>query len=538
MSKKPTYEELEQRVRELEEVESASRQAEAALGQKMRELKTFVDNIPHLAWLKDADSNFILANQAFGDIVGMDPEYLRHHSCAVCFGEEVAMRFREDDKKVMEGKKQITVKEVITGINGNRIYLETTKSPIFDETGDVVGTVGIAINVTDRQQAEEERKKLHDQLNQAMKMEAIGSLAGGIAHDFNNLLSVISGSVSIMLIDTDASHPNYELLKGIEMEVRRGARLTDQLLGYARKGRYDVKPTNLNELVIDTAYTLARTRKELTIHQDLDGDLCAIDADESQIEQVLLNLYTNAADAMPDGGELYLKTINTTHQEMAGVLYNPKPGNYVLLTVADTGTGMDSETLDRIFDPFFTTKQMGKGTGLGLASTYGIVKGHGGYIDVESEKGRGTTFSIYLPALEEKIEKSLPVTKHFYEGSGTILLVDDEPKVLMAGTQILKRSGYTVIEAEGGREAVEIYKENKDKIDLVVLDIIMPYMSGGQVYDRLKKINPGVKVLLASGYSIDGQATELMASGCNAFIQKPFTMVELSQAVKGVLDQE
>jgi len=535
MSDKPTYEELAQRIRELEKVGSASKRAEEALEQKMRELKTFVDNIPHMAWLKDADSNFILANQAFGDAVGMDPEYLRNHTCAVCFGEEAAKKFKDDDRKVMRGRKRVTLEEAIMDDNGNKIYLETTKSPIFNEAGGVVGTVGIAINVTDRKQAEAERKKLQDQLNQALKMEAIGSLAGGIAHDFNNLLSVISGSASIMLIDLNAAHPNYELLKGVEKEVRRGARLTDQLLGYARKGRYDVKSTNLNELIKDTTYTLARTRKELTIDQDLAEDLFVMEADESQIEQVLLNLYTNAADAMPGGGGLFLKTINLTHQEMKGKLYNTKPGKYVLLTVRDTGMGMDPETLGRIFDPFFTTKQIGKGTGLGLASAYGIVKGHGGYIDVESEKGKGTTFSIYLPATEKKIEKIVPLTKHIIEGSGTILLVDDEQSVLMVGTQILKRFGYTVLEAEGGREAVKIYKENKRRIDLVILDMIMPYMGGGQVYDRIKEIDPDVKVLLSSGYSIDGQATELLARGCNAFIQKPFSMEDLSQAVKGIM---
>jgi signal transduction histidine kinase/CheY-like chemotaxis protein len=396
----------------------------------------------------------------------------------------------------------------------------------------------IFVNALGRKWAEDKRRMLEAQLQRAEKVEAIGTLAGGIAHNFNNRLMAMQGNVSLMLFDINSTHPFYELLTIIQKEIRSGAKLTNQLLGYARKGRYEVRPISLNELVEETSETFGRTKREITIHRELAADLLAIQADEGQIEQVLLNLYVNAADAMHGGGNLILRTINVTNKDMKGKLYEPKPGKYVQLTVTDTGSGMDKETMGRIFDPFFTTKEMGRGTGLGLASSYGIVKGHGGYIDVESEKGRGTTFSIYLPTTKEKAEKTVELSQKVIKGSGTILLVDDEERVLEVGVRVLRKLGYAVLEAKGGGEAVEVYKENWDKIDLVILDMIMPGIGGGEAYDKMKEINPNVKVLLSSGYSIDGQAKDILARGCDAFIQKPFSMRDLSQAIRNVLEEK
>ncbi|NVM24066.1 MAG: response regulator, partial [Desulfobacterales bacterium] len=338
--------------------------------------------------------------------------------------------------------------------------------------------------------------------------------------------------------DIDDTHPHYQRLKEIEQQVRSGAGLTKQLLGYARKGRYEIKTIDLNELVKQTSKAFGRTRKEIRVHRELAKGLFAMEADQGQIEQVLLNLYVNAADAMPAGGDLILKTMNVTHEDMKGKLYSPKPGNYVLSTVTDTGMGMDQDAQERIFEPFFTTKDLDRGTGLGLACVYGIVKGHAGYIDVESEKGSGTTVSIYLPATEKKAEKTVKASEQVIAGSETILFVDDEDFVLKVGGGLLERLGYTVFKAVGGREAVEIYETKKDEIDLVVLDMIMPDMGGGEAYDRIKEFNPDVKVLLSSGYSIDSQAKEILSRGCNGFIQKPFTMKELSLKIREILDEK
>jgi len=383
-----------------------------------------------------------------------------------------------------------------------------------------------------------ERKRLEAQLQQAQKMEALGTLAGGIAHNFNNLLMGIMGNASLMLSDTDSAHPNYEKLNNIEKLVDSGSKLTQQLLGYAREGRYEITPLSLNQLMKETSDTFRTTKKEIRVHRELAENLFPIDADQGQIEQVLLNLYVNAADAMPGGGDLFLKTINVTDKDMKGRPYKPKPGNYVLLTVRDTGTGMDKRTTERVFDPFFSTKGLGKGTGLGLASVYGIIKAHGGYIDVESKKGSGTTFKIYLPGAEKKVETVAKSARQIIEGSETVLLVDDEPMVLEVGINMLKKLGYTVLEAKGGREAVKVYEANKDKIDLVILDMIMPDRGGGETYDQMKEIDPTVTVLLSSGYSIDGQATEILERGCNGFIQKPFTVKELSGRIRETLEKD
>lgn len=380
-----------------------------------------------------------------------------------------------------------------------------------------------------------EQKKLERQLRQAQKMEGIGTLAGGIAHDFNNLLMGIQGHVSLMLADEDTTHRDYERLKNIEKRIQSGAKLTSHLLGYARRGRYEVKPVDLNHLVEETSETFGRTKKEITIQRELAEGLFAIEADADQIEQVLLNLFVNTADAMPGGGKLVLKTMNLTHRDMTGKLYDPRPGNYVLLMVTDTGIGMDKETLERIFEPFFTTKEMGRGTGLGLASAYGIIKAHGGYIDVDSTKGQGTTFRIYLPASEKEIREAVPHRDQIVRGDETLLLVDDEDQIREVGQELLEELGYRVLLARDGREAVEVFEKNRTDIDMVLLDMVMPTMGGGEAFDRIKEIDPDIKVLLSSGFSIEGEATHILERGCNGFIQKPFTMKKLSGKIREIL---
>ena len=383
-----------------------------------------------------------------------------------------------------------------------------------------------------------ELKELQKQFQQAQKLEAIGTLAGGIAHNFNNLLMGIQGYATLMLADTNPSHPHFVKLKIIKKLVKNGSKLTRQLLGYAREGRYEIKPIDLNRLVKEISDTFGATRKEVNIYQELVDDLYAIEADQGQIEQVLLNLYLNAAEAMPQGGDLFLKTMNVTHENMTDKCYKPKPGNYVLLSITDTGVGMDKMTIERIFEPFFTSRGLGKGTGLGLASVYGSIKAHGGYIDVYSEKGHGATFEIYLPAIEGDIKKEKNKVSELLKGRETVLLVDDEDIVADVADQMLKKLGYEVIVARNGKEAIEYYEPKRDEIDMVILDMIMPDMSGGDVYDRLKEINPHAKVLLSSGYSIEGQAADILKRGCDGFIQKPFSLQALSIRIKEVLEKQ
>ncbi|MGD8252345.1 MAG: PAS domain S-box protein [Desulfobacterales bacterium] len=380
-----------------------------------------------------------------------------------------------------------------------------------------------------------EQKQLEVQFRHAQKMEAVGTLAGAIAHNFNNLLMGIQGCVSLMLLDTDAQHPNHEELKKIQEQVGSGATLTAQLLGYARKGKIEIQATDLNRLVEKTVDTFNRTRDEISVHYSLLRGLHAVVVDRGQIEQVLLNILNNAADAMPGGGKIFIRTSNVSHQQIHTEDDIVKRGNYALISISDTGLGMDPKIRSRIFEPFFTTKELGQGTGLGLASVYGIVKGHDGYIGVESELDRGTTFDIFLPASQEKVTSAGRSAEAVIKGTGCIMVVDDEPVVLKVTARLLKHIGYTVLEADSGRDAVRIYKRHRESIDLVILDMIMPDIGGGEVFDRLRDINPEVKALLASGYTLDGQASRILRRGCNGFIQKPFSMGQLSQKIADIL---
>ena len=281
-----------------------------------------------------------------------------------------------------------------------------------------------------------------------------------------------------------------------------------------------------------------RTKKELTIFKKCPKDLWSVEVDRGQIEQVLLNLFVNSWQAMPEGGELYVQTENVTIDEDYIRPFRVKPGRYVKISVTDTGIGMDGDIRQKIFDPFFTTKEMSRGTGLGLASAYGIIKNHDDFINVYSEKGRGTTFNIYLPASDKKQVKDISVPKNVIEGDETVLLVDDEDIIVEVGEGLLKKLGYKVLVARSGDEAIDFYQANKDEIDLVILDMIMPGKGGGNTYDRLKQINPGIRVLLSSGYSINGHASEILGRGCNGFIQKPFNLIQLSEKIREVLDSQ
>lgn len=379
-------------------------------------------------------------------------------------------------------------------------------------------------------------KSLEDQLFQAQKMEAIGTLAGGIAHDFNNLLMGIQGRASLMLQDLDDGHPYYEQIKSIEECVDSAANLTAQLLGFARGGKYEVRVSDMNHLIADQIRMFGRTKKEITIHTEYCPKLWPVKVDPGQMHQVLLNLFVNAWQAMPKGGKVYIKTDNVMLDENHQRPYQIRHGRYVRVTVSDTGVGMDESVRRRVFEPFFTTHHMGRGTGLGLASVYGIIKNHDGYIDVESRKGHGSRFILYLPASESKTTLRQPRREILQSGSETVLLVDDEAMILDVGSRMLQHLGYRVFAAASGEEAIAVFEKKRNEIDLVILDMIMPNLSGEETYERLKSIEPRIKVLLASGYSFDDQASEILKQGGNRFIQKPFNLKEFSEKVRKVLN--
>jgi PAS domain S-box-containing protein len=417
----------------------------------------------------------------------------------------------------------------IVNKNGGTIWVSLNSAAIIWD--DEPATLNFMRDITNQ-------KKNEARLLQAQKLESIGTLAGGIAHDFNNLLMGIQGHTSLALLKLSKDDPNYDHIKTIESLVASGANLTKQLLGFARGGKYVVKKADLNALIDKASRTLEHTKREIRIHRHFEPNLWPADIDQGQIEQVLMNIFINAAQSMPGGGELYLETKNACLDESHFKTFAGKGGNYVKISVTDTGSGMDEKTKERIFEPFFTTKEMGRGTGLGLASAYGIIKNHNGFINVYSEKGQGSTFNIYLPAAvkaEETGAAAIEAARGLSRCSETILLVDDEAVVQEVAGAMLKALGCTVIAASDGTSALEIYKQHQSRIDLVILDMVMPEMSGGEVFDEIRKISPQSKVLLSSGYSLNGQASRIIARGCNGFIQKPFTLDDLYRQIRRIM---
>ncbi|MFN3396376.1 MAG: ATP-binding protein [Thermodesulfovibrionales bacterium] len=402
----------------------------------------------------------------------------------------------------------------------------------------VLQTLGqIVASEIERIEEEKEKERIREHLLQAQKMEAIGTLAGGIAHDFNNMLQGILGYASLLKLKISETDPIYRPLDVIERTAERAAELTRQLLGYARKGKFLVETLNLNNLVGEVMKIITRTfDRAIEIKTRLSDDIWSIEGDKSQIENVILNLCVNARDAMPTGGILTIETYNKEVLEGEFPFSWAIPGRYAVIKVTDTGTGMDEEVKKHIFEPFFTTKGIGKGTGMGLAMVYGVVKNHNGFITVDSEPGKGSIFTIYLPASETKTEEKMEEIRTPVTGTGTILIIDDEEAIRNLLSDSLSGLGYNTIEASNGREAINFYLSNKDKIDLVILDLIMPVMGGEETLIRLKEINPNVKLLIAIGYGVSETLKDVLRDkGINGFINKPFNIAEISEMIKTVL---
>ena len=529
------------------------------LRQSEKRFRTVFEAAPLGIAIADPQGYFIETNNAFHRLLGYDPQEVKELTFVDITHPEdrgetlrLSSEARNGTTNAYETEKRYLKK------NGGYLWAIVRVTAIRDDQGKLQYWLGIIEDVTERKKAnealeesekryrtilesmkdeEKERKRLESQVQQAQKMEAIGTLAGGIAHDFNNLLMGFQGNISLMMMDLEDDHPHQEFLRNMENYVKRGSELTRQILGFARGGKYEVKTTDINALIDKSAAMFGRTKKEILIHKKLQEDLWSVNVDRGQIEQVLLNLFVNAWQAMPGGGNLFLQTDNVRLEEHDyDRPYAIRPGKYVRISVSDTGVGMDKATRERIFEPFFTTKAVGRGTGLGLASAYGIIKNHGGIINVYSEKGHGATFKIYLPAsgkhlMKEKIRQEAVLT-----GSETILLVDDEEMVADIGKGMLERLGYKVVVATGGNEAIKLLKTIRQQVDLIILDMIMPDMSGAETFNRLRAIKPDVKILLSSGYSLNGQASEIMQRGCNGFIQKPFNVKQISRKIREILD--
>jgi len=523
-------------VTERKSADDALKASEKRLKKSEHRFRDLFASISDVIFTHDLDGRFLSMNPATCRLFGYNENELIGRLISDFMEPEFVDGFESEylDTVKKDGYHEGTI--IFFTRDGVKVYIEYRGSIVTPRDGEPFIS-GIGRDVTVKILSEREVKALQDQLIQSQKIEAIGTLAGGIAHNFNNILMGIQGSASLMMVDKDPSHPEMKYLKGIEEYVRNATELTKDLLGFARGGKYEAKPMDLNALIMHENRMFGRTKKENQVHGEYENDLWTAEVDRGQLKQVLLNLYVNAWQAMPGGGDLYIQTENVTLDEAFIRPFLVTPGKYVKVSVTDTGTGMDEETQKRIFDPFFSTKNTRQGSGLGMASVYGIIKNHGGFIDVYSKKGEGTTISIYLPASEKEaeLENPQPDQHEFQPGRGTILLVDDEDMIIDVGQQMLERLGYQVLVARGGKMALDIYGKQREEIDLVILDMIMPGMGGGETYERMKEIDDDIRVVLSSGYSINGQAKKILDRGCISFIQKPFTLNELSLKLREAL---
>lgn len=514
------------------------KQAEKELRKSEERYRTVVQDMPAMICRFLPDGILTFVNSTYCDYFDKKNDALIGQNFFQFIPEEDQEKVRNHFNSLNQIDPMITYEHQVIAPDGNIRWQQWTDRAIFDERDRLIEYQSVGRDITEEKLSREEKIELESQLQHARKMQAVGTLASGFAHNFNNILMGIMANASILLLDLDADHPYYNYLKKIENQARNGSKVVRQLTGYARGGRLELKALDLNRLLMETSDTFKTLKKGIRIHKNLAENLHAVSADKVQIEQALLNLYLNAADAMSGDGDLFLTTMNIKSEDIVGKPYTPETGNYVLLTVRDTGIGMDHDVKERIFEPFFTTKDVSKGIGLGLSSTYAIVKSHRGYIDVDSEKGHGTFFNIYLPATEKEVDPEAEIHVEILKGDETLLLVDDEDMVIEGCGELLDKTGYTVLTAKGGKEAIEIYKKKQNRIDLVILDMIMPEMDGGETYKRLKEINPDIKVLLSSGHSMDDPTAGILKRECDGFIQKPFDIMDLSKKIREILDKK
>ena len=520
---------------------SESLKVERALQVSEARLKKAQETAKIGNWEYDISTGKVWGSEEAFRIYGIErtSEFLPLDEVEICIIE--AKRVNEALVDLITEKKTYDIEFEINPKNRDDLTLiHSIAELVSDDCGNPVKVLGVIQDITEQRRVENEKAKLQSQLQQAQKMEAIGTLAGGVAHDFNNLLQAINGYTQLLLMEKSAKDSDYTSLMAIQNSGMRASELVRSLLLFSRKAETERKLLELNIEVEHARRILERTIPKMVNISFYPGSrLWPVMADPVQIEQILLNLGTNAADAMPDGGKLILETDNKTiDAKYAKKHLNAQPGRYVLLTISDTGHGMDRETQSKIFEPFFTTKEIGKGTGLGLASVYGIVQSHGGYIRCYSEVDQGTTFKIYFPAIvqpaikETKDVEPKPVPK----GTETILLVDDEEAIRGFAQKALMKFGYKVMTASTGEEALEVYRSHSGAIDLVITDIGMPGMGGHKFLQELLEANPEAKVIIASGYPINGQVKHSMDTGAAGYIEKPYQLSDLLNTVRAVLD--
>lgn len=514
---------------------SQRKKAEAALRTSEEQYRSLVEDASDPIYRLDVNGAITYMNPAGTRLMGYGEE-ITQMTCWDIIREDHREQMGRDVARHFEGKeKTVYVEFPVVAKDGREIWLGQMSQPIYGENEKIVGFQAFSRDITDRIHAEQEKQKLEDQLNHTQRMDAIGTLAGGIAHDFNNLLSGILGYSNMLKDRFDPGDQNYKAVSIIENAADRAANLTQQLLGFARKGKHQNTPVDAKEALREVMELLSRTiDKNIIVQYQNRGRHTQVMGDPDQIRQVILNLSLNARDSMPKGGKLLLELDNVEMTENDCISYpDAKPGRYLVLMVGDTGSGIPKSIQEKIFDPFFTTKDQGKGSGMGLSMVYGTVKNHGGFICLYSEENIGTCFRVYLPLYLSEPEQNAPSAEpqKLSAGHGRILVVDDEEVVRELVTDMLEALGYEVLTAVDGQEAIEQYREKKNEIDLILLDMIMPRVGGKDCFMELKRMNPKVRAVLSTGYSRDGAAQEILDQGMMGFIQKPYRINQLSEVV-------
>jgi len=513
------------------------KQAEVALRQSEERYRDMVENAHDIIYSHDLQGNYTSINKAGEQITGYTRDEALQLNLTQTIAPECLDKVLDMLKRKLAGEKGAAYEIDILAKDGRHITVEVNTKFVIQD-GVPVAVTGIARDVTERKQMEEALRVSEEQLRQSQKLEAIGQLAGGVAHDFNNLLTVIGGYSSIMLSKLPPDSTYRTGVEEIKKASDRASGLTRQLLAFSRKQILQPKVLDLNIVVTDLEKMVRRL-----IGEDIDlltitsPRLGKVKADPGQIEQVLLNLIVNARDAMPKGGKLTIETRNVTLSEDYARRHATLPGPYVMLAVSDTGCGMDATIQPRVFEPFFTTKGSGKGTGLGLATVYGIVKQSGGNIWVYSEVGRGSTFKIFLPRVDEVSEDGdALVSKTIPQGTETVLLVEDEDQVRAILKHILQSQGYQVVSASNGEEALSISQDLQCDIKLMITDVVMPQMSGRELAERILEVRPTLPVLFMSGYTDDAIVRHGLLDEKLNFLQKPFDSASVARKVREVLD--
>ncbi|MBU8870183.1 MAG: response regulator [Gemmatimonadales bacterium] len=541
MDRTPSYEGLEKRIQELEQAESDCERAAKDLQEREQQYRTIMEASVQGIYQVDVNGCIIVANAKTAELTGYSIDELDGLSLDTLFPTSKAKTISDDNVARLISGESIVGENTLTRKNGCLIETYFSCVPVLDESGVYTGFVGSILDNTGRKKAEEEREKLRQQLFQAQKLESVGRLAGGVAHDFNNILSIILGYTEMILKDMDEVDPLFFCMHEIQQAAKRSTNLTKQLLAFARKQTIAPKVLDLNETIEGMLTMLRRL-----IGEDIDlswrprVDLWPVKADTSQIDQLLANLCVNARDSIQGVGKITIETDNVNFdEEYCRSREGYRLGDYVMTGVSDNGFGMDRETQDNIFEPFFTTKDAGQGTGLGLATVYGIVKQNNGFINVYSEPGEGTTFKIYIPRHTEALmpaqkKDSVAETK---KGDETILLVEDEKAILRMTVMMLERLGYTVLSASSPGEAVKIEKSHSGKIDLLMTDVVMPGMNGRDLSRKLFQTIPDLKCLFMSGYTANVIAHRGVLDEGVQFIQKPFSLHDLAAKIREVLEQ-